>query len=509
MVNFKFRLYWITSGDGIIKIMSLSYSFTKGVNVMSINLNEITPQDFYIIKLEESMELKEIAHMIDLYQPIIGVDGIGLYFTLLNHIPLGQAGHSAIHLHRNLMSQMHLSFQPIIKARKVLEAIGLLRTTKYKHKDKNEYIFEYSLKKPLNPFKFFQSDVLNLLLLNRLGEMYYRQLKEKLIVNKDWKEDYFIELMDITKSFDEIFDTVLASEIKGVSNHEIQNLLQPLSLDKEKDSTTLSIKNKYVDIEFIQGMVSDIFQLHKSFDEHMITTIQELAFLYHLSEMDIIDLLKDHTIYDELGKIDEELLRERVREKYQYEKKEVMVLNKNNLTEKAKQQLSHEDKESKHKWYLENYSPIDLFRQYQNGGKIPSADLKLIEDLLHEYKLPSVVVNVLIEYIMYTNDRKFPRSLVEKIAGHWKRLKIKTVEEAQAAARKEHQMYKEWKTGGNRSKTEANGSKGVSKGKKEKIPDYILQQEKKYHQKDQKPEEESDEKTKKEINKLLKELGEV
>lgn len=84
-------------------------------------------------------------------------------------------------------------------------------------------------------------------------------------------------------------------------------------------------------------------------------------------------------------------------------------------------------------------------KQYQGGGKIAEADLNLIEGLLIDYQLPSGVVNVLIEYIMLTNEYKLPKNLTEKIAGHWKRLKIKTVNEAQNVAKKEHQLYKEWK----------------------------------------------------------------
>jgi replication initiation and membrane attachment protein len=66
-----------------------------------------------------------------------------------------------------------------------------------------------------------------------------------------------------------------------------------------------------------------------------------------------------------------------------------------------------------------------------------------VERLVHEYGLPFGVINVLLEYVMYTHDYKLPRPLVEKIAGHWKRRGVKTVEEAYDLARKE--LNWEWK----------------------------------------------------------------
>ena len=166
----------------------------------------------------------------------------------------------------------------------------------------------------------------------------------------------------------------------------------------------------------------------------------------------------------------------------------------------------------KHKWVLENFSPVELMEQYQGGGKIPDADLAIIEGLLYDYKLPYNIVNVLIEYVMLTNDYKLPRSLIEKIAGHWKRLKIGSVDEALEVAKKEHQLYKEWKDTNQKKNTQSDkkAKQSTTKGKKEKVPDYILKQEEKYHQNNNNNQEQVINQEKKaKIDKLLKDLGEV
>ena len=64
--------------------------------------------------------------------------------------------------------------------------------------------------------------------------------------------------------------------------------------------------------------------------------------------------------------------------------------------------------------------------------------MKLIEDLMIDYKLSAGVVNVLIDYVLKTNDNKLSRNLVETIAGQWSRNKIETVEEAMDIAKKNH-----------------------------------------------------------------------
>ena len=68
--------------------------------------------------------------------------------------------------------------------------------------------------------------------------------------------------------------------------------------------------------------------------------------------------------------------------------------------------------------------------------------MKLIEDLMIDYKLNAGVVNVLIDYVLKTNDNKLNRSLVETIAGQWSRNKIETVEEAMDIAKKNHKSVK-------------------------------------------------------------------
>lgn len=83
----------------------------------------------------------------------------------------------------------------------------------------------------------------------------------------------------------------------------------------------------------------------------------------------------------------------------------------------------------------ENTDPYDLtpaqFLTYkQNGIKPGQADLRLLEDLMTNFKLPAKVVNVLVEYVLEITDMKLDRAYVEKIASVWVRKNIDTYEKA-------------------------------------------------------------------------------
>ncbi len=493
---------------------------------MTYSFFEITPQDQYIIKQPKDIDLYKISYLLDLYQPITGSNSINFYLILLNQIGFGQAGISQIHFHRQLTSQMRLSFPEIMKARKVLEAIGLLKTKRFVHQKNGDRLFEYTLFAPYTPELFFQSDILSILLLNRLGANQFQNLKTRLLKNREWEEiDEYIDEGEITKSFDDIFDPIVGSEIQNLVQINDSQRLENQRYTRENELGTVQVKQEYLDFDFIKGMASSLFKVDKILDEKMMKLFNQLAYLYQLTDMDVIELLHDQYIYNETGDINEELLRKRVVEKYQFEQKEIAFVNKDEINTLLKNQEQTEkltppkylDKAKRHQWLLDNISPVELLKKYQGGGKVPDADLKLIEELLIDYQLSSGVVNVLIEYILLSNNKKLPKNLTEKIAGHWKRSNISTVEEAQALAKKEHRLYKDWQSPSSKKETGATGTPSTRKrttagSKTEKIPDYILKQTEKFHPQNQGPAEQTKEdkdQTIDKIQQLLKDLGEI
>ena len=88
--------------------------------------------------------------------------------------------------------------------------------------------------------------------------------------------------------------------------------------------------------------------------------------------------------------------------------------------------------------YIENITPYQLLRAKYNGAEPTDRDKRLIENLLIDQKLNPGVVNVLISYVLKTNNQLLTKSYVETIAGQWKRLGIETVEDAMKLTEKEY-----------------------------------------------------------------------
>ena len=92
-------------------------------------------------------------------------------------------------------------------------------------------------------------------------------------------------------------------------------------------------------------------------------------------------------------------------------------------------------------YVFENTTPYDFLRSKYHGATPTNRDLKLLEYLAVDLSLKPAVINVLIDYVLKSNNNKLVSSFVETIAGQWKRLKIETASEAMDIAEKEHKKY--------------------------------------------------------------------
>ena len=145
----------------------------------------------------------------------------------------------------------------------------------------------------------------------------------------------------------------------------------------------------------------------------------------------------------ERGTLNKEELRKTCRNYYQFDNHGLLpTIVYNTQPEYLKEPVGDTSKRAKMIYTFETVSPYDLLKSKNNGAEPTSRDLKLAEDLVCVYKLQPGVVNVLIDYILKTNNNKLTRGLAETIAGQWQRQKIETVDEAMRLAEKEHKKYK-------------------------------------------------------------------
>ncbi|WP_047153151.1 DnaD domain protein [Aneurinibacillus tyrosinisolvens] len=451
---------------------------------------QTVPNDPYIIRVKRPISSGEIGYLIHLYQPLIGVLPVALYQTLYHSLSLANFT-SAEGLHRTLMVTMAAPLNVIMKARHQLEAIGLLETYRV---EAGEQVMEYTLNPPYSPDVFFADDTLSIMLLNRVGKQHYRSLRRKFAPVTEQRERQE-KRERITKAFDEVFYHLSPSEITVEPGTETDVFLReveqesPLEAFKEYAKADRAYSKTVIDFALLEALVPKSIKNETLFTKEVCYALQELAFLYHLNDQQLAYFLQEPSIYSSDNTIDVLILRRNVKDWYRHvsggqaprvnihEEADTDLTGMKEKASRKKQPILSRGED--HNRHLSSLSPLQLLSHYHNGAKVAPADQKIVEDLLEDYQLPFEVVNVLLEYVMLTHERQLPKALIYKIAAHWKRLNINTVQQAQLQAK---QLYAEHKGQGKvpRKKNQPSSGKSTTSRAKEtakdKIPELILEQ---------------------------------
>ena len=379
----------------------------------------ILPADTYTVINKTVITDKDKKIVSMLYQPIIGFTAVSLYYTLISDLDKRELFSDDL-MHHHLMATMQLKLDDIIIARKKLEAIGLLKT--YMKKDNiNQYV--YLLYSPLDANDFFNHPILNIVLYNNVGKKEYEKLLDYFKMPRVILKDYD----DITASFDEVFSPVEGTVM------EIDDVM-------EKNSNNIKV-NDIIDFSLILTSIPESQISKKCFNDDTKDLINNLAYIYNLSTLDMQGLIRNSI--NERGLIDKTLLRKQCRDYYKFENAgNLPTLIYNRQPDFLKKPKGDSSKWAKMVYTFENISPYQLLKAKYKGVEPTDRDKRLIESLLIEQKLNPGVVNVLISYILKTNDEQLKKSYVETIAGQWKRAGIETVEDAMKFAEKEHKKMK-------------------------------------------------------------------
>ncbi len=439
---------------------------------MSMFWKEISPHDFWYTRTIRPLHAADLHVLFHLYQPLVGATSIGLYLTLTHQILIPEEGRSRMESHLHLMNLLSLPLPEMLEARYRLEGVGLLNT--YQSEMDDHLLLEYEVIPPLSAIDFFQSDVLSIALFNRLGKEKYLQLRRKLIGPKLQEPEF--ERQKITKSFHQVYGSLSPEEIATVARADKESLMPVTGASSFKeDGQPPPFEPQGKDLELIRARISPLLK-SGVWTKELERELLEISFLFQLDEWDLLQALQNPEV-TRGGRIDLERLRSFVKSEYQRRfggaPPVVTVRSKQQDKDKELPQTSGSNEmkelseEERHRRELARISPLELLSNFQDGMRIPDADLELVDRLMHEYGLPSGVINVLLEYVLYTHDFRLPRALVEKIAGHWKRRRVETVEEAMELARNE--LNWEWKRS-NKKQQPRQTSRRLSAQREEKIP---------------------------------------
>lgn len=377
----------------------------------------LLPADTYVVINKTILHDEDRKILTDLYLPIIGADAVMLYFCLWSSLDNSQIV-SKDFSHQKLVSSLRMTINEIYDNRSKLEAIGLIKTL-VKEGEVNNYIYE--LYSPASATEFLSHPILNIVLYSNIGKIEYDNLVKAYKLPRFNTSNY----NDITKSFNDVFEST------GMTSYD-------LSLDDIRKYNKLKLNiNSNFDFNFLINSMPKNIDVNRVFTKEIKELIINLSFIYDIDAIHMSNIIKG--CLNERGTINRELLRKSSRNYYQFDNGGILpTIIDNSQPEYLRKPVGDTSNRAKMIYTFETISPRELLIKKNNGSEPTRRDLKLLEDLLVDYKLKPGVVNVLIDYILNVNNKKLTRNYVETLAGEWQRLGIETVEEAMSIAEKEH-----------------------------------------------------------------------
>lgn len=410
----------------------------------------LLPADTYMVVNKSLLSEEDKLVLSMLYMPLIGNTSIALYNTLYNELKANNYVSNEF-THHHLVTYLGENIENIKKARIKLEGVGLIKTYCMEG-NVNSYVYE--LYSPLSVNEFFNNPIFSTVLSTNVGENEFKRLKNYFRVPKVSLLNY----VDITYPFDMAFKSV-----------NIQNFNESEDIIK-KEKGIIKFSNEYDFDTLISSIPKNLFN-SKSLTKSVKELIINLSFLYKLSPMDMADIVK--VSLNEKGLINKDLLKENVRKFYKYNtnNKSVTLLFKSDRVSTINKENTAMNRLIK---VFESTNPYDFLKNKNNGAKPTSKDMQILEMILIELEIPPSVCNVLIDFILKTQNNRLVKSYVEVVASEWKRANLTTAKDAMSYAENTYKKIKQNKI-----------KKSINTKKEENIPEWFEKNVKKENMNDE------------------------
>jgi replication initiation and membrane attachment protein len=393
--------------------------------------NELLPKDRYLVRVVRPISFAEMGFVAQLYLPILGVESFALY-QLLVHEVQETNGAASESTHRGLMLMTSLPLDRLLAARERLEALGLLEVRRRENQQR-DYYYEYLLKPPLTPAEFFADYVLSLMLLNKIENNRYQQLRRKFAdpLAAGMEREY-THVENLTKDFHEVFHSLKPSELEVPKGSERERFLAQM----EESFPAAAMQAGYepaasqrLDFSTLRINLPPNADSEQVFNAEGIDFLYKLIHFYQLDSWALGQELSDWTLYKPDGSLDRDVLRKRLVQKYLDHK----MLREKSLPEEFTDALGPgklpEPGGGLYTRICRQISPLTLLEQVV-GGRVSKAFLERAESLLFTDGLPSEVVNVLLLHTLHSSQMELPKAYLETIRDSWKAKRISTVDEA-------------------------------------------------------------------------------
>ncbi|MDO7907046.1 DnaD domain protein [Paenibacillus sp. JX-17] len=426
------------------------------------SLLHFTENHRYCVYREFGLSAIDERMLSNVYQPMVGAFAMGLYKLLCQHVPAEQVGYSPLEQQRRLF--LTLGLEPSEKGRKylmeqasLLEAVGLLQTSRLYMPETDDYMYEYELQAPLSPNEFFRTQHLTLLLRDKIGKFAVLALRASLWSSEaaEWpqssynKENISVPFYDIFELNTHVIDYELEQALTEVSTARQSG---PLAV-KEEDSLN------YADIilRFPRESANRRYVEQLRFDHEQFSMLNYVVRKFDLDIPDICRLLDEDGIFDTQGALLLDELQHQAslvsrqerkrREQQEVHAAKVIALRQTEETDELQEEHmvemeyyvevppQFESKCDVHQYnmMLRNEPYTRLLKTFFPGS-VPSNLIDIFEKIDLSYKLPAEVINVLIHYLMSLlvkgSDQRINRNFVEAVASNMLLKQINTYEKA-------------------------------------------------------------------------------
>jgi len=414
-----------------------------------------------------------------IYKPLVGAFAVSLYEQLCMMVPEGKSGYSPIEPHRRLLLGLGLALNDqsrsyLLEQFSLLEAIGLLQSSRFMQEEQSDYIYEYELASPLPPNEFFQNIHFTMLLRDKLGKYAVIHIREQLHASQPEEiAETSYEKENISVPFYEIFKLNAT-----VVDEELEQALREVAPARSKSTV---ISNASAGFTYGEIMLRFPRQSNNRYYVEQLRTRTEqlaqvnyVAYKYELSLSQVSRLLDEDGVFDISGEIDldhmQQLAVQLFRQDKKHEEQRTAMLSRVDMYRKganeeeelpADEQLTAEV-DVEEQYYLpvpkllasfcdihqynalmRNEPHIQFLKRYF-PGQVPDWILNVFERIDLQYKLAPPVINVLIHYGIGMNESgRVTKAYLDSIASNMLMKGVDSFEKAVQYVRAQAQLERD------------------------------------------------------------------
>lgn len=382
-------------------------------------------QPFYIAnKIDLNPEKQKI--LTHLYQPLVGVEGVGLYMTLVSEydaVPL-RSDYRTLY---QLQDQTMASLKDLFNSLHHLEAVGLVKTYLGSNPRLGEIII-FNLREVPSASEFFHTFLLSTMLQERVGTVAYGRLVE------EFTPVHFADLdnaKEVSAGFFDVFH--LNAQMAINTPTSVREASEKIGEVSETSEPIIETGKNLVHVDW--DFMSDLFASYHIPNSEMLKhrqAILQIMTFYGLNEQEFVNSAIT-TISAGSTKLNIKAIEQTMIDTYGLQKNKRHIRQQLNQPKKNAQATIQGLSPSDTAFLKEvnETNPIDyLFNlKEKKGGYATASEKRVVYNLQNRYGLSPQLINVLIHTCLEYDSVLTP-TLADRIANNWLQKGITTASEA-------------------------------------------------------------------------------